>query len=151
MNAMAKSLVAAFGATVVLSIVMIFKSTMGVMPAMNAVAMLTHMTHGMLGTPLSPAVGWVVHFLIGTVLWGVLFSVLYSRLPGASAVPKALTFSVIAWLLMMVIVMPMAGKGFFALHIGIMAAVATLVLHLIWGLALGLLYQWLTTQYGVQP
>lgn len=144
MGSMPKSIVAGFGATIVLSLLMILKATMGMLSAMNAIALLSHMGHKLVGLPLSPATGWVLHFLIGSLLWGILYAWSYRMLPGRSAVPKALTFSVVAWLLMMVIVMPMAGQGLFAAHIGIMAAVATLVLHLVWGLALGLIYQVLT-------
>ncbi len=148
MGSFSKAIGAGFIATIVLSAFMVLKSMMGVMPQMNAIAMLTQMAHGMVGLPASPAVGWVIHFMIGSVLWGVLYAVLYARLPGVSAVPKALSFSVLAWLLMMVIVMPMAGKGLFGLGIGAMASVATLVLHLIWGLALGLTYRLLSSKAG---
>lgn len=41
---------------------------------------------------------------------------------------------------MMIIVMPMAGAGLFGLNIGIMAPVATLILHLIFGAVLGYTY-----------
>lgn len=148
MGSMPKSIVAGFGATIILSLLMILKATMGMLPAMNAIVMLSHLGHKLVGLPLSPATGWVLHFLIGSLLWGVLYAWSYHMLPGKSAVPKALAFSVIAWLLMMVVVMPMAGKGLFAAHIGIMAAVATLVLHLVWGLVLGLIYQVLASHTG---
>lgn len=49
-------------------------------------------------------------------------------------------FGVIAWLAMMIVFMPLAGHGFFAMRLGLMAAVATLLLHLIYGLVLGLVY-----------
>lgn len=150
MGSYSKAIGAGFIATVVLSIIMILKGIMGLMPQMNAIAMLTQMAHGMVGMPASPAVGWVLHFLIGSVLWGVLYALLYAKLPGASALPKALTFSVLAWLLMMLIVMPMAGQGLFGLGIGIMAGVATLVLHLIWGLALGVTYRLLGGPSGAE-
>ena len=41
---------------------------------------------------------------------------------------------------MMVVLMPMAGKGFFGLGIGWMAPVMTLMLHLIFGAVLGWVY-----------
>ena len=50
-------------------------------------------------------------------------------------------FSVLAWLLMMLIPMPMAGAGFFGITLGIYGApVMTLILHLIWGAVLGYTY-----------
>ncbi|EMP54732.1 hypothetical protein MSNKSG1_15522 [Marinobacter santoriniensis NKSG1] len=150
MGSYIKAIGAGFIATVILSIIMVLKSMMGVMPQMNAIAMLTQMAHGMAGMPASPAVGWVLHFVIGSLIWGVLFALLYAKLPGASALPKALSFSVLAWLLMMVVVMPIAGQGLFGLGIGVMASVATLVLHLIWGLALGVSYRMLNGQSGTE-
>ncbi len=143
MGSVVKSITAGFGATLILSFFMIAKSALGVMPAMNAIALLVHLSHNLIGTPPSPVVGWILHFFIGSVLWGVLFGLLQSVLPGDRPVAKALCFSVVAWLLMMVILMPLAGQGLFAVKIGVMAAVATLVLHLIWGASLGLIYQWL--------
>ncbi len=136
MNVYARSIIAGFAATVVLSALMLLKGSMGLMPQLNVIAMLAHMA-GFGG----PVLGWIAHFLIGTVLWGVLFALLYARLPGSEPVAKGMIFAVGAWLLMMIIVMPMAGAGFFGLKLGIMAPVMTLILHLIWGAVLGYVYK----------
>lgn len=141
MNRVVPAMAAGFVATVVLSLLMIIKSMMGLMPGLDVIHMLSHMAHAMIGTAASPAIGWVIHFLIGTVAWGVLFAVLYPILPGRSSVAKGLVFSVLAWLLMMLIPLPMAGAGLFGLHMGLMAPVMTLVLHLIWGAVLGGTFQ----------
>ena len=122
-----------FAATVALSILMIIKSTMGVMPDLNAVKMLAGMMNA------SPVMGWVAHFMIGTVIWGTLFAFVVNNLPGG-VLSSAIIFSIGAWLLMMIGPMPMAGAGFFGLHIGVMAPVATLMLHVVWGIVLGLTY-----------
>jgi hypothetical protein len=47
----------------------------------------------------------------------------------------------LGWLMMMVAVMPMAGAGMFGLNMGVMAPIATLMLHLIFGAVLGFTYQ----------
>ncbi|MGA9575007.1 MAG: DUF6789 family protein [Lysobacterales bacterium] len=130
-------LISGLAATVVLSLIMIMKADMGIMPQLNAIKMLAGMMHA----PL--AMGWVAHFVIGTVIWGLLFAALVDKLPG-SKVQSALLFSIGAWVLMMIGPMPMAGAGLFGMNIGIMAPVATLVLHLIWGVVLGLTYSKLT-------
>jgi len=135
-----KSMIAGFVATVVLSVLMVIKMKMGVMPELNAIKMMTTMAHGMLGTPAVPIVGWIMHFMIGTVVWGVLFALIGKSLPGSGYVSKGLTFGVLAWVLMMVMVMPMAGAGFFGLSLGMMAPVMTLMLHLVYGAVLGGLY-----------
>jgi len=140
MGTTGKSMIAGFIATVVLSVFMVIKMKMGVMPDLNVIKMMTTMAHGMLGTPAVPIVGWVMHFMIGTVVWGVLFALIGKSLPGGGYVSKGLSFGVLAWVLMMVMVMPIAGAGFFGLSLGIMAPVMTLMLHLVYGAVLGGLY-----------
>lgn len=137
MNIYLRAIIAGFVATVVLSALMLIKSMMGVMPGLDIIQMLTGMAHNMMGLPANPAVGWMLHFLIGTVVWGIGFALLYKMLPGGSPVIKGIVFGVLAWLLMMLIPMPMAGAGLFGMKFGIMAPVMTLVLHVIWGAVLG--------------
>ncbi len=132
-------IISGFVATVVLSIVMVMKAKMGLMPELNAIKMLA----GMMGAPL--VMGWVAHFMIGTILWGTGFALLVDKLPG-SVMASAISFGILAWILMMVGPMPMAGAGLFGLKLGMMAPVATLMLHIIWGIVLGLTYQRLTTE-----
>src|SRR6516164_4136093 len=50
---------------------------------------------------------------------------------------NGILFRIGAWILMMVLVMPMAGAGLFGMALGIMVPIATLVLHLIYGAVLG--------------
>jgi len=135
MKNISAGLIAGFAATVVLSILMIAKSMMGVMPALDVISMLSMM----MGTPA--AMGWVAHFMIGTIAWGGGFAVLYGLIPGGSALIKGIVFGIAAWLAMMIVVMPMAGAGLFGMNFGMMAPVMTLVLHIIFGAVLGLVYQ----------
>lgn len=74
------------------------------------------------------------------MLWGVLFAWLDPNLPGGSHWMRGVVFGIGAWLLMMVIAMPMAGAGFFGTAMGLMAPVMTLVLHLVYGAVLGGVY-----------
>ena len=130
-----KGMVAGFVATVVLSALMVMKSMMGLMPDLDVIAMLSKM---MGGSPL--AIGWLAHFMIGTIIWGGLFAWLDPHLPGNSHWLKGITFGIGAWLMMMIAVMPMAGAGLFGLNFGMMAPVMTLVLHVIFGAVLGGVY-----------
>jgi hypothetical protein len=129
-----KGMVAGFVATVVLSALMLMKTMMGVMPELNPIKMISDM----LGAP--PAIGWVMHFLIGTVLWGTLFAWLDPNIPGERHLLKGILFAVGAWLVMMIVMMPMAGAGFFGSHLGMMAPVMTLMLHVVFGFVLGAVY-----------
>jgi hypothetical protein len=127
-------LFAGFVATIVLSLLMIVKTMMGIRPELDVAAMLS----GMIGAPI--AAGWVAHFVIGTVIWGAGFAILYKMIPGGSSVIKGIVFGIAAWLLMMFLVMPMAGAGLFGMSLGVMAPVMTLVLHVIFGAVLGGVY-----------
>jgi len=140
-----KGIIAGLAATVVLSVLMVAKAMMGVMPEMNAIKMLTGMAHHLMGTPATPLVGWLLHFMIGSVIWGILFALLVKYIPGGSPTIKGMVFGTAAWLLMMVMVMPMAGAGLFAVNLGIGAPVATLMLHWVFGAVLGSVYAKLAT------
>jgi hypothetical protein len=137
---------AGFVATIVLSVLMVVKQMMGLMPQLNPVEMNTQMMGAQ-----APLVGWFVHFLIGTVLWGILYAWIAPRLPGAHWF-RGVLFATGAWLVMMIVLMPMAGAGLFGLKLGLMAPIATLILHWVYGAVLGGLYgAWASRQERGQP
>lgn len=86
------------------------------------------------------ALGWAVHFIIGVVGYGAAMSILNERLPGGSPTGHGVIIGFLGWLIMMIVVMPMAGVGMFAMVMGLMAPMMTLVLHLIFGTVLGWTY-----------
>lgn len=129
-----KGMLAGLAATIVLSALMMMKQAMGIMPELNPIAMITKMSGSS-----TMMMGWVGHFVIGTVLWGLLFAALDDKLSGPHWLRGAI-FATGAWLMMMVVVMPMAGAGLFGLNLGVMAPVATLMLHWIYGAVLGGVY-----------
>ena len=133
MGNISKGIVGGLAGTAVMSALMLMKNAMGVMPQLDVI----HMLSGMMSVPA--AIAWVIHFMIGAI-WGVLFALSYKAIPGGSSVVKGMLFGVGAWLLMMVMVMPMAGAGFFGMMMGMMAPVMTLVLHIIFGAVMGLVY-----------
>ncbi|HEV7138805.1 MAG TPA: DUF6789 family protein [Steroidobacteraceae bacterium] len=53
---------------------------------------------------------------------------------------RGIEFAIGAWILMMVLLMPPAGAGWFAVYLGYGAPLAALVLHIIYGFCLGLFY-----------
>lgn len=133
-NRIGKAMAAGFVATVVLSILMVIKTMMGLMPQLDMIKMLNGMMHA------APIMGWVAHFVIGTIIWGVAFALLEPVLPGNSYWIKGVVFGIGAWILMMIFIMPMAGAGFFGMALGMMAPIMTLILHLIYGAVLGGVY-----------
>lgn len=131
---MGKGIAAGLVATVVLSVVMAIKQALGWMPELDFIQLLTVAA----GSPGVAWVGWVLHFLIGTLAWGILFVYLQPLMPGTSRTVQGVWFGALAWLLMMVVFMPAAEAGVFGNRLdGLTVAVATLVLHLVYGLVLG--------------
>lgn len=126
---------AGFVATVVLAAMMVIKGMMGVTPELNVAAMIG----AIIGS--SVAVGWIIHLLVHTIAGGGGFALLYNVIPGGSAPVKGLVYGIAAWLVLMLIVMPVAGVGLFGLDLGMMAPVTILVFHLIFGAVLGFVYQ----------
>lgn len=134
MSNTSKGIIAGFAATVVLSMIMVAKGMMGLMPELNVIAMLSSMMK------TAPVIGWVIHFMIGMIAWGVGFAFFLNVLPGNSILGKGIGFGVAAWILMMLVIMPMAGAGLFGLNMGMMAPAMTLMLHVIYGAVLGLVF-----------
>jgi hypothetical protein len=83
-------------------------------------------------------IGWMVHFLVGTVAWGGFFAILQPFLPSRSGPVRGMMFGVGAWLAMMLVMMPIADAGYFGLSLGWTTPFTTLLLHLIFGALLGL-------------
>ena len=130
-----RGIIAGFAATVALSGVMLFKTMMGLMPQFDVNAMSSQV----IGLGENPLVGWLSHVLIGTGIWGVLFALSKDLLPGKTWLQGAI-FGILAWLLMMIFFMPMAGAGMFGINLGMPIPIMTLVLHLIFGIVLGVVY-----------
>ena len=136
MNRIGKGLLAGLAATVGLSALMVAKGMMGVMPELDIAKMIA----GMMGFADQPIIGWVIHFMIGIVGYGVAIVLLDASLPGNSRTWHGVMIAVAGWLVMMVILMPMAGAGMFGMEMGLMAPMMTLVLHIIFGATLGWVY-----------
>ena len=85
------------------------------------------------------------HFIVGALVWGLLFAAFDARLREGAYWLKGLIFGVFAWVLMMVLFMPMAKAGFFGAKIGMQAPLVTLMHHVVYGLVLGVTYGMLAT------
>jgi len=139
-----KGIAAGFIATIILTIFMMIKKTMGVMPELDPVHMLATMAAQKLGIEENPVIGWVMHFVIGSVAWGSAIAIFNDKLPTDSQITKGIIVGIGAWFLVMIGPMPMSGSGLFGLGIGPMAPVATLILHINFGIASGVSYAKLT-------
>jgi hypothetical protein len=87
----------------------------------------------------NPAVGWLVHFLVGTFLWGAGYGAVQRFLPGANWMRGAI-FSLLAWLFVMTALAPLTRAGLFGVNIGLGAPAVMLGMHLAYGLLLGSIF-----------
>jgi hypothetical protein len=129
-----KGMVAGFVATLVLSGLLLLKSTMDLVPELNIIRLLTN-----LGS-ISAVQAWMDHFIVGVVVWGLLFGTYDSLASRPAHWLKGIIFGVFTWLIMMAAFMPLAKMGFFGSKIGPMAAAVTLMYHLVYGVVLGTTY-----------
>jgi hypothetical protein len=89
-------------------------------------------------TRTGPVAGMIMHFLVGSVIFGLIYAfVLFRFLPGAPW-QKGILSGVIFWLGLEAVMTPMIGGGFFSSQMGGMKiVVAALIAHLVYGAALG--------------
>jgi hypothetical protein len=94
------------------------------------------MISAMMGGP--PALGWLVHLILGVAVFPLAYTfVAFRFLPGAPLLRGAL-WGVALWITVEVMVMPMAGNGFFgSIHGGGKAVMVALAAHVVYGALLG--------------
>jgi len=94
----------------------------------------------MLGSMLggSWAAGLMMHFVNGSIIFPAIYVYgLFAQLPG-SPVAKGTTWGIVLWLVAQFVVMPMMGAGLFSSAMGgMMAAMGSLVGHVLYGSVLG--------------
>ena len=103
----------------------------------SLIAMLSKIAGGTLSA-------WADHFIIGALVWGLVFPGLVSLLPNVPYWLNGLIFGVFAWLMAMVLFLPFVGAGLFGMKVGVVIPVIQLVQHLIYGIALGITFGLLT-------
>jgi uncharacterized membrane protein YagU involved in acid resistance len=136
-----RGMLAGLVATLVLSGILLLKANMGLWPELNLIRLLVN-----LGS-IQTVAAWMDHFIVGVVVWGLLFAAFDSLWENGAYWLKGLIFGVFAWLMMMVLFMPLAKAGWFGTRIGPSAAIVTLGMHLVYGLVLGVTYGLLTAYY----
>lgn len=138
-----RGMLAGLVATLVISLFMILRLSAEIMPWYNIVEIMNLTAQSVLGTPNSILVGWLIHFVVGTLIWGTLFALLAPYLPGGTDARRGLVFGLGAWLVVMITVFPLAGSGMFGMGFGLIAPISTLLGHIVFGLVLGATYGWL--------
>ena len=132
-------MVAGLAATLVLSLLMLTEAWI---PQLDTVIMLDGVARAVfsdLQVPV-PLAGWLWHFVIGTLWWGPLFALMLPILPGRRAWQKGMAFGFGASLLILLMVLPVAGAGYFGMDLSALQPIVTVVLHLVYGAVLGALF-----------
>ena len=128
-----KAILGGLVATIVLTLIMYY-----VAPIMTGQPMdVAQMLAGMMG--MSWMMGMIVHFILGTIVFPLIYVyVLYGILPGPPWM-KGMIWGLILWLIAEIAVMPMAGADIFHSEhpAGFMAAIGSLMGHLVYGAILG--------------
>lgn len=86
-------------------------------------------------------VGWMAHFMIGSVLAVIYVTLFQENLPGAPALKGAL-YGIAPWLVLQIMMSPMIGAGFFSLNTAAPALMlmGSLMGHLVYGAVVGAVY-----------
>lgn len=108
----------------------------GVAPMMGVHMDIAAMLGSMLGG--SWTAGLLMHVMLGSVVFPLAYVLVLQRwLPGTPVV-RGLLFGTGLWLMAQVVVMPMMGAGLFSANAGgLMAAMGSLVGHVVYGTTLG--------------
>ncbi|PST96262.1 hypothetical protein C9I87_04505 [Photobacterium iliopiscarium] len=128
-NNLIKALLAGFIGTIVFTVMGQFIAPHIIGFPMNIGKMIAGMIH-------SPEnVGVMIHFVMGTILFPISYLLLgYNRIPGPGWL-KGLLYLLPIYLVAMIIIVPMAGKGLF--FDSFPAAMIALMGHLIYGVIMG--------------
>jgi hypothetical protein len=129
-----RGIISGFVATLVLTIVLVFKQHFHIAPELSVLNQLSKLAGGTVG-------GWMDHFIIGTLIWGMLFAGFEAVTPPTLPLwLKGVIFSMFAWLVAMLVFLPFVGMGVFGHKAGWLPAAVNLAQHVIYGLVLGITY-----------
>lgn len=124
-------IIGGFVATIVITLMMYFGAAMMIGAPMDIAGELA----GMIGAPW--LLGMFMHFFLGTVIFSFAYAFVAPRFLPGNAPIKGMIWGVALWLVAMLMMSPMMGKGLF---MGAMpAAVASLMGHLGFGLTLAMI------------
>ncbi|MBI4547424.1 MAG: DUF2938 family protein [Ignavibacteriae bacterium] len=129
-----RAVAAGLAGTLAMTMLMLMAPMMG-MPEMNIGKMLA----GFMGIP--EVLGWIAHFMVGTVLALIYAYLFASKLPGNAVVRGAL-YGLIPWFVSQVMVNPMMGAGVFASNTPspMLMVGGSLMGHLVYGAVVSAVY-----------
>lgn len=141
---MINAILAGLIATIIMTALMMLAKSMGVMRMMGVKmdlpGMLGSMVYGKEATGMKVMLtGLIMHLVTGSLLGGVFGYFVAQDVFFQATIKSAVVFSIIPWLIMVFVVLPMMGKGVLGVRMGPMLSVGmmTLILHLVYGASLG--------------
>jgi hypothetical protein len=140
-----KGVLAGFVATVVISAIFLLLDTIEILMDLDIVTLIDHL--GSIGRGSA----WVDHFIVGALLWGPIFAGVDSMTEDRPRWQKGVMFGAGAWVMMMLIFMPVIGEGLFGWQLGPEVAIGMLILHLIYGAVLGVVFEVLDHWFPAKP
>lgn len=124
------------------SLLMYSKSRMGMLPTFQPYHELQLALSEMLGKDVHAAVPWILSYLNGATVTGMIFGRSYRALPGSNGAVKGLFFGTLGWLVMGLVFFPLLGLGPFAtgIGLGIRPALFSLAMLLVYSVVMGVVY-----------
>ncbi len=129
-------LLAGFVASAVSSIVLTLLTAIATIPEFNFI----QIQGSIFGIGSTVAAAWATYFAVG-LIWGLFYTLIERYLPTASGVIKGALYGILVYVLVMIVLMPLAGVGFFLQNFGFMAALIVLISDLLFGILLGYFYE----------
>ena len=136
------SLIAGLCGTSVHSLLVLVHSKTGPLPEFQPNDDIQRALFRLTGTEIQPAIAWLLLFVNGAVIWGIVFGQAYRFLPGKSPWQKGISFGVCAWIVMGLVFFPLMDRGIFAIRLGlgIAPAILMLVMLLTYGVTMSVVF-----------
>lgn len=136
------SLLAGLGASMVHLILMEIKHRYGLLPAFEPYDDIQRALGAFSLNRLEPPFSWLLPYVNGAMVLGFVFGQFFSRLPGHSPWVKGALFGCFAWLVLGLVILPLAGSGIFAsqLGLGISPALLMFAMLMIYAVIMSWLY-----------
>lgn len=78
----------------------------------------------------------------GGAAWGLIFGLVFPRVPGRGAFRRGLNFAVVPAAVTLLLLFPTLGHGVLGVELGLLTFVPVLLYHAAWGLTVGAVLRW---------
>jgi len=113
------AMLAGFCGSLAHTLLMLLKNAAGVLPRFQPYDDLQRVLSVLTGAQIHPAAAWALTFVNGAVIFGFVFGKIYRFIPGRTPARKGVVFGLCAWAAMGLVFFPLAGRGVFALGLGL--------------------------------